>query len=66
MALRLERIRSVQERTGLCISEIYRGMREGWFPKNFPISKQSRAWNAEEVDTWIASKIAARNVAEVA
>jgi predicted DNA-binding transcriptional regulator AlpA len=31
-------------------------------PKNFPISKQSRAWDSEGVDAWIASKIAARSM----
>ena len=67
MSKRLERIRSVQERTGLCTTEIYRGMREGWFPRNFPISKQSRAWDSEEIDAWIASKItAARSATEAA
>jgi predicted DNA-binding transcriptional regulator AlpA len=66
MSKKLERIRSVTERTGLCVSEIYRGMREGWFPKNFPLSKQSRAWDADEVDAWILAKIAAGRAAEVA
>jgi predicted DNA-binding transcriptional regulator AlpA len=67
MAKKLERIRSVQDRTGMCITEIYRGMREGWFPKNFPISKQARAWDSEEVDAWIAAKIeAGRKATEAA
>ncbi len=60
MSKRLERLPSVKGRTGICTTEIYRGMREGWFPKNFPISKQSRAWDSDEIDAWIKAKIAAR------
>ena len=59
MAKKLERLRSVQERTGLCPTEIYKAMREGRFPKNFKISKQSSAWDSEEVDAWIHATIAA-------
>ena len=32
---RLERLASVKRRTGLCASEIYKGMREGTFPEKF-------------------------------
>jgi prophage regulatory protein len=53
MAPKLERIKEVQARTGLCATEIYKGMREGWFPKNIAISKQARAWISEEITIWI-------------
>jgi predicted DNA-binding transcriptional regulator AlpA len=36
-------------------------MKDGWFPKNFAISKQARAWDSEEIDAWIAARIAARD-----
>jgi predicted DNA-binding transcriptional regulator AlpA len=36
-------------------------MKDGWFPKNFAISKQARAWDSDEVDAWIAARIAARD-----
>jgi len=65
-ARRLERIRSVQDRTGLCLSEIYRGMREGWFPKSIALSKQSRAWPSDEIDAWIDAKFAASRTPEAA
>jgi len=58
---KLERIESVRERTGLCTSSIYEGMKDGWFPKNFAISKQARAWDSDEIDEWIAARIAARH-----
>jgi prophage regulatory protein len=57
--LKLERIREVQARTGLCTVEIYRLMRENQFPKNIAISKQARAWVSHEVTAWIEDKIAA-------
>jgi prophage regulatory protein len=58
---RLERLAAVRQRTGLCTSSIYEGMKDGWFPKNFAISKQARAWDSEEIDAWIAARIAARD-----
>ena len=63
MSKRLERLPSVKDRTGLCTSSIYQGMREGWFPKNFAIGKQARAWDADEVTAWIEAKITARKEA---
>jgi len=38
-------------------------MAAGTFPKNFPISKQSRGWDSDEIDAWIAARIAAREAA---
>jgi prophage regulatory protein len=55
---RLERLDSVKRRTGLCTSEIYKFMREGTFPLNFPLSKQSVAWDAADIDDWIDAKLA--------
>jgi prophage regulatory protein len=66
MAKKLERLRSVQERTGLCTSMLYKLMREGTFPKNFPIGRQARAWDSDEVDDWIKATIAAGRKSEAA
>jgi prophage regulatory protein len=55
--VKLIRLSEVKAKTGLCTSVIYAGMREGSFPRNYPISKQARAWNEEEVDAWIKAKI---------
>ena len=60
---RLERLAAVRQRTGLCTSSIYEGMKDGWFPKNFAISKQARAWDSDEIDAWIKARIAARDSA---
>jgi prophage regulatory protein len=62
-ALILERLPSVKARTGLSRSEIYR--RIAAHPPTFPapvkLGKRSSAWNAAEVDRWIAGRIAARD-----
>ena len=60
---RLERLAAVRQRTGLCTSSIYEGMKDGWFPKNFAISKQARAWDSDKIDAWIKARIAARDSA---
>lgn len=60
-AKKLERIESVRQRTGLCTSSIYEGMKDGWFPKNFAIGKQARAWDSDEIDRWINDRIVARD-----
>ena len=60
---RLDRVRN---ETGLCVSSIYEGMRDGWFPKNFAVTKQARAWLASEVKAWKAQKLAARARTQVA
>ena len=62
----LERLASVKRRTGLCASEIYKMMREGSFPKKFPLSKQAVAWDAAEIDKWIDAKLAARKKIDTA
>src|SRR5262245_34202930 len=53
---RIDRVRS---ETGLCTRAIYDGMADGSFPKNFPISKQSRAWVSDEVEAWKVERLKA-------
>jgi prophage regulatory protein len=60
------RLRKVQEETGLCVRAVYQMMAEGTFPKNFPISKQARAWASDEVEAWKAARLAERNGAKEA
>ncbi|MBR1237658.1 AlpA family transcriptional regulator [Bradyrhizobium sp. AUGA SZCCT0182] len=57
------RLARVREETGLCTRSIYDGMAAGSFPKNFPISKQARAWLSDEVKAWKAARLAAREAA---
>lgn len=58
------RIDRVKEETGLCASVIYDEMAKGTFPKNFPISKQARAWLSDDIQAWKVKtlKAAGRNL----
>ena len=57
----LERLPSVKGRTGLSKSEIHRRIAAGAFPQPVKLGKRATAWNAAEVDQWIAERIAARD-----
>lgn len=59
----LERRKSVQQRVGLSRSTIYLLISKGEFPPPIRIGRRAVAWNAAEVDEWIASKIGARAAA---
>ena len=59
--LTLERLAQVKARTGLGRSTIYRMIACGEFPKNLKLTERCSAWNAAEIDAWIAAKIAARD-----
>lgn len=56
----LIRREEVLRRTGLPKSTLYTAIAEGTFPAPVPISERSRAWVEQEVDDWIAARIAAR------
>lgn len=60
-ALILERLPGVSARTGLSRSEIYRRIAAGDFPAPVKLGERASAWNAAEVDSWIAGRIAARD-----
>lgn len=62
----LERLPQVKARTGLARSTIYRMIACGEFPKNLKLTGRCSAWDAAEVDAWIAAKIAARDSAALA
>lgn len=64
-ALVLERLPQVKARTGLGRSEIYRRISVGQFPAPIKLGERASAWNAAEVDEWIAARIAARDAAVV-
>ena len=57
---RMLRLRSLEERTGLGRSSIYRGMADGTFPRAARIGRRSVAWDATEIDAWIARRLAQR------
>jgi len=60
-ALILERLPRVRARTGLSRSEIYRRIAAADFPQPVKLGERASAWNAAEVDSWIAARIAARD-----
>jgi prophage regulatory protein len=55
------RLDRVVAETGLCVRSIYEAMGDGTFPRNFPISKQARAWASDEIEAWKAAKLAERD-----
>jgi len=56
----LYRCKSVQERTGLARSAIYQLMADGDFPRPIKITAKAVAWPSNEIDTWILSRIEAK------
>ena len=59
--LRILRLPRVEDRTGLKRDSIYRGAREGWFPKPVKIAQHASGWIEHEVDAFVAARIAARD-----
>lgn len=59
--VRFLKLQEVVRRTGLKPDSIYRGGREGWFPRKVKVSERSSAWVESEVAQFIAKKIAERD-----
>lgn len=59
--LTLLRLPEVRRRTGVCRSDIYRGIARGTFPTPVKLGERASAWNAIEVDAWITARIAERD-----
>lgn len=60
----LSRKKRVLDRTGLSNSTLYELMAAGKFPKPVKIADRCVAWPANEVDAWIADRIAQRELAQ--
>jgi prophage regulatory protein len=58
---KLIRIAAVKSMTGISKSHIYLLASEGDFPKPIKLGERSVAWVQEEVEAWIASRIAQRD-----
>lgn len=56
------RLPAVQEKSGLGRDSIYRGAREGWFPKPVKLTARASGWLEDEVDAWLAERAEARSV----
>jgi prophage regulatory protein len=63
MSKQLIRLPQVRERIPYSRSEIYRLVALGRFPKPIPIGDRAVAWDASEVEAWIAAKIEQRHKA---
>lgn len=56
---RVLRLRDVIAKTGLGRDTIYRGAREGWFPKPIKLSERASGWFEDEIDDEFLAKRAA-------
>jgi prophage regulatory protein len=59
--MRLIRLKSVIECTGMARSTIYKYINEGSFPKPVSLGARSVAWVESEVQEWITSRIKIRD-----
>jgi prophage regulatory protein len=59
----IQRLADVKRRTGLPTSTIYKLISDGEFPRQVPIGCRTVGWLADEIDTWIASRVAKRDQA---
>ena len=60
------RLPGVQEKSGLRRDSIYRGAREGWFPKPVKLTARASGWFEDEIDAWLAERAEARTAGTVA
>lgn len=63
---RVLRLPQVIEKTGLGRDSIYRGAREGWFPKPIKISERASGWFEDETDAFLERRAAERDASSVA
>jgi len=57
------RLPEVRQRTGRSRSRIYADVQAGTFPKPINIGPRAIGFIAEEVDAWIAARVAERDAA---
>lgn len=63
MEKQLLRLPQVRQIVGLSRSEIYRLISIGRFPRRVPLGDRARAWDADEIQSWVRERIAARKPA---
>jgi prophage regulatory protein len=56
---KLQRLPTVEERTGLKKSSIYAGVKAGTFPAAVRLSARAVAWRETDIDRWITERIKA-------
>lgn len=58
---RVLRLPATMEKSGLGRDSIYRGGREGWFPKPVKLSERASGWFEDEIDAFLAKRAAERD-----
>ena len=58
-SLRILRLPQIMQQTGLKKTKLYELQAEGTFPNRIQITSYAVGWIAEEVQTWIARRVAA-------
>lgn len=58
-ALKIEKRKQVEDRTGLSRSSIYQKIAEGTFPKPIRLSAHAVGWLSHEIDQWLEQRIRA-------
>ncbi|MNN77962.1 Prophage CP4-57 regulatory protein (AlpA) [compost metagenome] len=61
LVMRILRMKTVIEITGLARSTVYKYVAEGIFPKPLSLGGRSVGWLESEVHSWIQSRIVERN-----
>jgi prophage regulatory protein len=61
--MQLLRLPETLEKTGLTRSALYAAMASGSFPKPVKLGQRAVAWPVDELDAWIAARIADREAA---
>lgn len=59
MSQALLRLPDVMARTGLARASLYAAIKRGEFPKAIQLGARAVAWPSEDIDAWIAARIAA-------
>lgn len=57
----LWRLPTVQAKTGLSKSEIYRRIKAGVFPKPLKLGARAVAWHSNQIDSWVMSLVEGAN-----
>ncbi len=60
--LSILRRKQVEKRTGLSRSTMYLRIQEGTFPRPINLGARAVGWLENEIEAWLAAKVAARKV----
>jgi prophage regulatory protein len=60
---RVLRLPQTIAKSGLGRDSVYRGGREGWFPKPVKLSERASGWFEDEIDAWLEKRAAERDAA---